>query len=202
MSRYVLNKVLIDGGSGLNIIFASMLKKMGLDFMGLLTKTDIPLYSIVPRKAAMPLGQIILPVMFGTTANYRIEFIKFDVADFDLSYHAIFGPTLAKFVAVPHYPYLLLKMSGLMGILSFRSDLKRSYDCDTEAVQIVAKAQFDLEVQEIAKLAYKMKQDDMESLAKKTISMSTAPDISTKKIVLDDADTSKTTVIDSQLSSE
>jgi hypothetical protein len=56
-------------------------------------------------------------------------------------------------MVVPHYPYLLLKMPGPKGILSFQGDLKRSYDCDTEAVQIVAKAQFDLEVQEIAKLA-------------------------------------------------
>jgi hypothetical protein len=45
-----------------------------------------------------------------------------------------------------------------------------------------------------------MKQDDMENLGKKMISISTSPDVSTKKIVLDDADTSKTTVIGSQLS--
>lgn len=147
MAGYILNKVLIDGGAGLNIIFTNTLKKMGLDFMGLLTKTDIPFYGIVPGKATMPLGQITLPVTFGTTANYRTEFIKFEVADFDSSYHAIFGcPTLAKFMAVLHYPYLLLKMLGPKGILSFRGDLKRSYDCDAEAVQIAAKAQLALEV--------------------------------------------------------
>jgi hypothetical protein len=47
-----------------------------------------------------------------------------------------------------------------------------------------------------------MKQDDMENPAKKTISISTSLDVSTMKIVLDDADTSKTAVIGSQLSSE
>jgi hypothetical protein len=66
----------------------------------------------------------------------------------------------------------------------------------------MAKAQLDLEVQEIAKLAHQMKQDDMENPAKKTISISTSPDVSTKKIVLDDADTSKTAVIGNQLSFE
>jgi hypothetical protein len=127
--------MLIDGSAGLNIMFANMLKKMGLGFMGLLTKTDIPFYGIVPERAAMLLGQITLPITFGTTANYRTEFIKFEVADFDSSYHSIFGcPTLAKFMVVPHYPYLLLKMPGPKGILSFQGDLKRSYDCDTEAV--------------------------------------------------------------------
>ncbi|XP_066354765.1 uncharacterized protein [Miscanthus floridulus] len=150
----------------------------------------------------MPLGQITLPVTFGTTANYRTEFIKFEVANFYSSYHAIFGcPDLAKFMDVPHYLYLLFKMPGPKGILSFRGDLKHSYDCDIEAVH-AAKAQLDLEVQEIGSMTQKMKQDDLESPAKKTLSLSTTLDASTKKIVLDEADTSKTAVIGSQLSSE
>jgi hypothetical protein len=49
-------KVLIDGGIGLNIIFADTLKKIGLDFTSLLTPIDVPFYGIVPDKAAMPLG--------------------------------------------------------------------------------------------------------------------------------------------------
>jgi hypothetical protein len=63
-----VTKVLIDGGTGLNIIFLETLRKMGLDFAGLITPT--PFYGIVPSKAAMPLGQITLPVTFGTQANY------------------------------------------------------------------------------------------------------------------------------------
>ena len=73
--------------------------------------------------------------MFGNPNNFQTEFIKFEVADFESSYHAIFGrPALAKFMAVPHYPYLLLKMSGPNGVLSFRGDLKSSYDYDMKAV--------------------------------------------------------------------
>jgi hypothetical protein len=70
-----VTKVLIDGGAGLNIIFSETLRKIGLDFTGLITPTGIPFYGIVPGKAAMPLGQITLPVMFGTQANYQTEFI-------------------------------------------------------------------------------------------------------------------------------
>jgi hypothetical protein len=96
---------------------------------------------------AIPLGQITLPVTFRTPTNYRTKFIKFEVANFDSSYHAIFGcPALAKFMAVPHYPYLLIKMSGPNCVLSLRGDLKHSYGCDTEAVQIATKAQLALEV--------------------------------------------------------
>jgi hypothetical protein len=48
--------------------------------------------------------------------NYRTKYIKFEVVDFDSSYHAILSrPALAKFMAVPHYVYLLLKMPAKTG---------------------------------------------------------------------------------------
>jgi hypothetical protein len=70
-----VTKVLIDGGAGLNIIFSETLRKMGLNLAGLITPTGVPFYGIVPGKDAMPLGQITLPVTFGTPTNYQIEFI-------------------------------------------------------------------------------------------------------------------------------
>jgi hypothetical protein len=50
-----------------------------------------------------PLGSVVLPVTFGETKeNYRTEYIKFEVADLETSYHAILGrPAIAKFMAVP-----------------------------------------------------------------------------------------------------
>ena len=60
-----------------------------------------------------------LLVMFGSLDNYRTEFIKFKVADFESSYHAIFGRlVLATFMVVPHYPYLLLRKLGPNRVLS------------------------------------------------------------------------------------
>jgi hypothetical protein len=108
-----LTRVLIDGGSGLNLIFASTLRKMGLDLMHMLVPSKSPFYGIVPGNVAHPLGMVVLPVTFGTRENYRTKFIKFEVANFEFSYHAILGrPALAKFMVVPHYVYLLLKMPG------------------------------------------------------------------------------------------
>jgi hypothetical protein len=101
---------------GLNLIFASTLRKIGLDFKDMLVLSKSPFYGIVPGNAGHPLGMVVLPVTFGTRENYRTEFIKFEVANFESSYHAILGhPALAKFMAVPHYVYLLLKMPGLSG---------------------------------------------------------------------------------------
>lgn len=61
-----LTKVLIDGGAGLNVIFASMLKKMILNITDLMTLTDAPFYDIMPGKAMITLGQVTLPITFST----------------------------------------------------------------------------------------------------------------------------------------
>jgi hypothetical protein len=59
-----LNKVLIDGGSGLNILFINTLKKMKLKITDMLTKSASPFYGIVLDNAAIPLGSVVLPVTF------------------------------------------------------------------------------------------------------------------------------------------
>jgi hypothetical protein len=128
-----LNKVLIDGGSGLNVLFTKTLKKMKLDITHMLTKSTSPFYVTVPGNTAIPLSSVVLPVTFGETRdNYRTEYIKFEVVDFETSYYAILGrPAIAKFMAVPHYTYLVLKMRSPAGVLSLQRDLKISIDCDT-----------------------------------------------------------------------
>jgi hypothetical protein len=81
-----LTRVLIDGGSGLNLLFTSTLKNMGLDISKMLTPSRAPFYGIVPGNAATPLGLVILPVTFRTKENYRTKYIKFEVTDFESSY--------------------------------------------------------------------------------------------------------------------
>jgi hypothetical protein len=41
-------------------------------------------------------------------------------------------------MAVPHYTYLVLKMPNPAGVLSLQGDLKISFDCDTEDVELGA----------------------------------------------------------------
>jgi hypothetical protein len=135
-----LNKVLIDDGSGLNVLFTKTLKKMKLDITHMLIKSTSPFYGIMTGNAAIPLGSVVLPVTFEETReNYRTEYIKFEVADFETSYHAILGRlAIAKFMAVPHYTYLVLKMPSPARVLSLQGDLKISFDCDTKAVELAA----------------------------------------------------------------
>ena len=113
--------------------------KMVLNYMSLLTPSKAPFYGIVPENFSTPIGSVTLPVTFGTEQNVRTEYIKFEVADFESSYHAILGrPALAKFMVVPHYVYLLLKMLGNTGVLSLCGDPLKSFECDKEAIDLAA----------------------------------------------------------------
>ena len=68
---------------------------------------------IVPGRQVMPLGIIDLWVTFGEAANFRQEILSFEVVDFQDTYHAILGiPWFIKFMVVPHYAYLKMKMLG------------------------------------------------------------------------------------------
>ena len=50
-----LTKVLMDGGNGLNIMYAETLNAMGID-RSCIRPTGAPFHGIVPGKQAMPLG--------------------------------------------------------------------------------------------------------------------------------------------------
>ena len=61
----------------------------------------------------MPVGQIDLPITFEGPSNYKTETLTFKVVGFHGTYHAVLGrPFYVKFMAVPNYTYLKLKISG------------------------------------------------------------------------------------------
>jgi hypothetical protein len=194
-----LNKLLIDGGSGLNVLFTKTLKKMKLDITHMLTKSTSPFYGIVPGNAAIPLGSVVLPVTFGETReNYRTEYIKFEVADFETSYHAILGRlAIAKFMAVPHYTYLVLKMPSPAGVLSLQGDLKISFDCDTEAVELAATNQVPNAMMEIYAASKKLAPSELDIPEKSDKGNKPQPseEVQVKAINLGTGDSSKTTMI-------
>jgi hypothetical protein len=120
----------------LNIIFTETLRKMEFDF-NKMTACDETFYGVVPSKVAYPIGRVCLPVTFGTEENFRTEYFTFKVADFRSSYHAIFGrPMLAKFMAIPHHTYLIMKMPAPNRILSVLGDIMVSYNCESATVEL------------------------------------------------------------------
>jgi hypothetical protein len=90
----------------------------------------------VPTEREYPLGHIYLSVTFGTLENYRTEFLRFVVVCFDCGYNAIIGRTgLAKFMAIPHYPYMTLKMPGPQGIITVHANFQGITECFRGAIQ-------------------------------------------------------------------
>ncbi|XP_066347552.1 uncharacterized protein [Miscanthus floridulus] len=121
-----LTKVLMDGGSGLNIIYAKMLDSMGID-QTRIRPTRAPFHGIEPGKQAMPLRQIDLPITFRDPTNYRMETLTFEVVGFHGSYHAILGcQCYTKFMAIPNYMYLKLKMMSPRGVITIGTSFQRA----------------------------------------------------------------------------
>jgi hypothetical protein len=73
---YDIGRVLMDAGSGINLIYARTLKAMRISLENL-KPTDCPFHDIVPESANHPLGKIELDVCFGDSGNYRREKLEF-----------------------------------------------------------------------------------------------------------------------------
>jgi hypothetical protein len=57
----------------------------------------------------------------------------FEVMDWPSQYHAILGqPAFSRFMAVPHYTYLVLKMPGPNGIITVKGSFELLDLCDKE----------------------------------------------------------------------
>jgi hypothetical protein len=94
------------------MMFLKTFDQMGLS-RSVLRPSRAPFHRIVPRVATTPVSQITLFVTFGTQENFHIEYVQFEVANFKTTYNAFLERlALTKFMAIFHYAYLILKMSG------------------------------------------------------------------------------------------
>jgi hypothetical protein len=92
------------------------------------------------------------------------ETLTFEVVRFRSVYHAILGrPCYTKFMAVPNYTYLKMKMLRPKGVITMGSSIEHSFDCDVECVEH-AEAQA-LDVALVANLE-KLVNEDLDSSAK------------------------------------
>jgi hypothetical protein len=194
-----LPKTLIDGGSGLNIIFTETLRKMEFHFSKM-TACDEPIYGVVPGKAAYPIGCVCLPVTFGTEENFRTEYLTFEVADFRSSYHAIFGrPMLAKFMAIPNHTYLIMKMSAPYGILSVLGDIMVSYNCESATIELSKDSAIKAVAMVMVTQAAKIDQTTLQVPEQKRTSTALDPSPAVKNVCLGLPNASKEVIIKADL---
>jgi hypothetical protein len=172
------SKVLMDGGSSLNIIYVHTLRLLGIGLDQLRPSTT-PFHGVAPDKRVQPLGQIDLPVWFGMPDNYRKETLTFEVVGFRGAYHAILRrPCYAKFMAVPNDTYIKMNMSGPNGVITVGSSIEHAFDCDVECVEHA-------EALALVANMEKMVNEDLSSTAKHAGSFEAAEQ--TKEVPLDPA---------------
>jgi hypothetical protein len=177
-----LSKVLMDGGSSLNILYAHTLRLLGI-VLDQLRPSTTPFHGVTPGKRVEPLGQIDLPVWFGTPDNYRKETLTFEVVGFRGAYHAILGrPCYAKFMAVPNYTYLKMKMPGPNDVITVGASIEHAFDCDVECVEHAEALALD---EALVADMEKLVNEDLSSTAKHTGSFEAAEQ--TKEVPLDPA---------------
>ena len=113
-----VTKIMMDGGSGINILYKDAFDKLNVDIRKL-HASQPPFHGIIPGRCIMPLGRIDLSVTFGDAVHYQKETLSFKVVDFQGPYNAIFGrPCYAKFMVVLNYAYLKLKMLGPCSVIT------------------------------------------------------------------------------------
>src|SRR3954463_8677100 len=122
ISNVLVTRTLIDGGAGLNVLSMETFNNLQVPYDQLQPTKP---FSGVTDGSTVLIGQVCLPITFGACNNYRTELIDFDVAHIRLTYNAILGySALAKFMAVTHHGYNVLKMPGSGGVITVPSEEK------------------------------------------------------------------------------
>ena len=123
---YHLTRVLMDGGSSLNLIYQDTVRKMGID-PSRISQSNTTFKGVIPGVEAHCKGSLILEVTFDSPNNFRSKELLFDIAPFRSGYHALLRRTaFARFNAVPHYAYLKLKMPDPRGVITVSRNTEHS----------------------------------------------------------------------------
>jgi hypothetical protein len=94
---------------------------------------------VVLGRHSIPNGWVTLSVTFVDASNYRIEMLAFEVVDFSDPYHIILGwPYYIKFMAIPSYAYLKLKIPGPIKVITVEAKARQALDCEQSSVELAA----------------------------------------------------------------
>jgi hypothetical protein len=88
-------------------------------------------------KQSIPLGRVNLLVTFGDASNYYTKTLASVVVDFSETYHVILGqPCYVKFMAIPSYAYLNLKIPRPTRVIIVEAKTQRALDCDHNNIEL------------------------------------------------------------------
>ncbi|XP_051209607.1 uncharacterized protein [Lolium perenne] len=107
----------------------------------MLQEYDTGFHGIIPTLPSYPLVKISLDIVFSKPDNFRKERLKFEVVNWESRYHAIPGrQTYTKFMVVPYYAYLMLKIPGNNGTtITICGSFSRSDNCVKDFQKVASK---------------------------------------------------------------
>jgi hypothetical protein len=180
--------MLIDGGSNINLLYQSLMEKLGIP-VSQLKPSWLTFHGVVPGHSCTPMGRVQLEVFFGEKGNSRHEPIWFEVVDMSSPYHALLDrPALAKFMAVPHYVYLKMKLPGPRSVITFSRCFKKSMEC-ARASSLLAEALVIAE--EKRQLLHRVALTQQDVSVRQLPVQQFQPANDTKTILLDESDPTK-----------
>ena len=136
-----LTRVLMDGGSSLNLLYQDTTRKMGIN-PSWIKPTKTTFKGVIPGVLAHCTGSLTLEVVFSSLDNFRSEDLIFDIVPFDIGYHVLLGRTaFVHFNVVPHYAYLKLKMPGPRGVITVNGNTERSLRTEEHTAALAAEVQ-------------------------------------------------------------
>jgi hypothetical protein len=102
---------------------------------------------------------------------------------------------LAKFMAIPHHTYLIMKMSAPNGILSVLGDIMVSYNCESATIEITKNLVIKVAAMVMVAQAAKIDQTTLQVLEQKRTTTALDQSPAVKKVCLGLLDASKEVVI-------
>ena len=135
---YHFTRVLMDGGSSLNLIYQDTIRKMGIGPTKI-CHNNTTFKGVTPGPGDHCTGSLLLEVIFGFPDNFRSEKLTFHIAPFQSGYQALLGrEAFAGFNAIPHYASLTLNTPGPCGIIIVNGNIERSLRAEEGAAVAAA----------------------------------------------------------------
>jgi hypothetical protein len=138
-------------------------------------------------------------MQFSNPNYFRTNYINFVVTDFEGTYHAILSrPLLTKFIVVPHYSYLALKMPTKQGVLTLRVNVYTAYTYEEEIFKMAEATDFSVHMEQTMVDASKIPVGELE-IPERQAPRKHIKSNEHKEIQLVDDDPSKTALIGANL---
>jgi hypothetical protein len=124
------------------------------------------------------------------------------VTDFEDTYHATLGrPALTKFMAIPHYSYLVLKMPTEQGVLILKGNVYTTYTCEEESFKVAEATDLSVRMEQTLVDASKIPAGQLE-IPERQAPQKHIKSNEHKEIYLVDDDPSKIALIEANLDSK